>query len=78
MPFFIFQWTPDAERHIGEHGITAEEFQEVVMQPRQTGISRSSGMPIAIGETSAGKTLVCVYEVLDETTVLPVTAYERG
>ena len=31
---------------------------------------------IAFGETATGKYLACVYEFLDETTVLPVTAYE--
>ncbi len=31
MPFYIFHWTDEAIRHIAEHGITQDEFEEVTM-----------------------------------------------
>ncbi len=58
------------------HGVTPDEFEEVVCDPDEVDQSLSSGRPIAFGETSTGKYLACVYELLDDTTVLPVTAYE--
>ena len=76
MPYFIFFWTPEAEQHIAAHGVTRREFEEIVTQPTHTRISRSSGNPIAFGRTSAGRYLACVYEIIDDITVLPVTAYE--
>jgi uncharacterized DUF497 family protein len=77
MPWFVFLWTPQREDHIVQHGVTPEEFEEVVMDPDKVEISRSSGRPIAFGYTSTGKYLACVYEEMDDgVTVLPVTAYE--
>ena len=76
MPFYFFIWTEQSIAKIAEHGVTAEEFQEVVCQPDSTDFSRSSGRPIATGRTSTGKTLCCVYELIDDDTVDPVTAYE--
>jgi hypothetical protein len=32
--------------------------------------------PVAFGYTSTGKYLACVFEMLDDDTVYPVTAYE--
>jgi hypothetical protein len=63
------------EEHLAAHEVTPGEFEEVVCDPDELGQSRSSGRPIAFGETSTGKYLACVYELLDDTTVLPVTAY---
>jgi hypothetical protein len=31
---------------------------------------------MARGETSTGKYIACIYEMLDDSTVYPVTAYE--
>ena len=76
MPFYLFIWNDRLEVYLAEHGVTPDEFEEVVCNPDEIQQSRSSGRPIAFGETSTGKYLVCVYELLDETTVLPVTAYE--
>jgi hypothetical protein len=47
----------------------------VVCDPDSVDASRSSGRLIAFGEVN-GKLLACVYEMLDDDTVLPVTAYE--
>jgi uncharacterized DUF497 family protein len=76
VPFYLFIWNDRLEGYLAEHGVTPDEFEEVVCNPDDVHQSRSSGRPIAFGETSTGKYLACVYELLDETTVLPVTAYE--
>jgi uncharacterized DUF497 family protein len=76
MPFYLFQWTPEICKHIAEHGVDPEDFEAVVQHPTQTGFSRSTGRPTAVGRDTQGRRLYCVYEMLDETTVLPVTAYE--
>jgi len=39
-------------------------------------ISRSSGRPVIFGNTKGGRHLMVVYEITDENTVYPVTAYE--
>jgi site-specific DNA recombinase len=69
MPFFLFQWDGENEAHLAEHGVTRDEFAEVVCDPDHVETSRTSGRPIAFGYTSTGKYLACVYELLDETTV---------
>lgn len=76
MPFYLFIWNEMIERHLAAHSVTPDEFEEVVCDPDEVGESRSSGHPIAFGATSTGKYLACVFELLDDTTVLPVTAYE--
>lgn len=76
MPYYFFIWHEDNERHIREHGVTMDEFEEVVCYPDGTGESRATGRPIAFGYTSAGKYLACVYDFVDESTVYPITAYE--
>jgi hypothetical protein len=40
------------------------------------GNSHSSGRPCCWAETPAGQYLLCVYEMLDDLTILPVTAFE--
>ena len=40
------------------------------------GVSRSSGRPCCWGEAADGRTLFCVYEFLDDLTIVPVTAYD--
>jgi uncharacterized DUF497 family protein len=63
-------------QHLAEHGVTVEEAEEVLEQPLGTGLSRSSGRPLVMGMTSAGRWLVVVYEEIDADTIYPVTAYE--
>jgi uncharacterized DUF497 family protein len=76
LPFYSFIWNDEIEEHIAQHGVTPDEFEEVVCDPDEVDRSLSSNRPIAFGETSNGKYLACVYELLDDATVLPVTAYE--
>ena len=76
MPFLDFLWTDEAIEHVGEHGISQEDFEEVVCRPVGKGFSRSSRLPAAWGYTADGRYIMAVYEELDAQTVLPVTAYE--
>jgi hypothetical protein len=59
-----------------EHGITQDEFEEVVMNPDRETKSRSSGLPAVYGYTSTGKFIFCVYQIINSIQVLPVAAYE--
>ena len=76
MPYFFFVWTDRRIQHLAEHGVTPDEFEEVVCSPISTDVSRTTGRQIAFGYTSDGKYLACVYEFADDDTILPVTAYE--
>ena len=75
MPYYLFLWNELIDEHLAEHGVLPEEFEAVVCDPESVDTSRSSGREIAFGEVN-GRFLACIYEMLDETTVLPVTAYE--
>ena len=74
MPFLNFQWTDTAIEHIAEHGVSQEDFEEVVCNPYSKGFSRSSRLPAAWGYTADGRYIMAVYDELDELTVLPVMA----
>ena len=77
MPFYQFLWTPEIIDHIEQHGVTIDEFEEIVTNPDEITISRGSGRPAAEGFSSTGKYLFCVYELMEDgMTVIPVTAYE--
>ena len=76
MPYFDFLWTDEIVAHLAEHGVSKEDFEEVVSNPRKLGVSRSTGRPCCWGETADGRELFCVYELLDDLTIIPVTAYE--
>jgi hypothetical protein len=76
MAYFEFFWTDEALDHLAQHGVTPEEFEQVVRQPDRRDVSRSTGLPCCWGTTESGRYLFCVYEKIDELTLLPVTAYE--
>ncbi len=76
MPYFEFQWTDPIVAHLSEHDVSRDEFETVVNRPERRGESRSTGRPCCWGETPDGRYLLCVYEYLDELTIIPVTAYE--
>jgi uncharacterized DUF497 family protein len=63
-------------QHVFEHGLTKEEVEEVLENPSGVEFSRSSGEPIAFGETSTGRLIAVVYDEIDADTARPVTAYE--
>ncbi|MCI0360407.1 MAG: hypothetical protein L0211_18175 [Planctomycetaceae bacterium] len=65
-------------QHIGEHGLTIEEVEEVLFAATEVLASNSSGRPLVFGTTSSGKYIAVVFDVIDEDplVVYPVTAYE--
>jgi uncharacterized DUF497 family protein len=63
-------------RHCADHGVSKEELEEVLQNATDSDISRSSGRPVAFGDTRTGRHLMVVYEEVDSDTVYPVTAYE--
>ena len=70
---------PDGNvEHIAEHGITIAEVEEVLYAADEVVASQSSGRPITFGETSTGKYIAVVFDIVDEAplAVYPVTAYE--
>jgi len=68
---------PDGNvRHCADHGITKEEVEEVLQEPSDADISRSSGRPVVFGDTTTGRHLMVVYETVARDTVYPITAYE--
>jgi hypothetical protein len=78
VPYYFFIWNDEIIGHIAEHGLTQDEYEEIVCNPNDVDISQSSGRFVAFGETSSGKYLACIYEFLGDDTVLPITAYEIG
>ena len=76
MPYYEFIWTDEAVEHLDEHDVSQDDFEEVVCNPIGSGKSRSSKLPVAFGYTSDGRYIMAVYRMLDDLTVLPVTAYE--
>jgi len=71
---------PDGNvQHIGEHGVTIEEVEEVVRDRYDSAVaSRTSGRPTVFGSSSTGKYLAVTFEVVDEDVpqVYVVTAFE--
>jgi uncharacterized DUF497 family protein len=68
---------PDGNvQHIAEHELTREEVEEVLQDPLSITVSRSTGRPIAFGETSEGRYIAVIYIEIDSDTARPVTAYE--
>lgn len=75
MPSFEFLWTDEILEHLAEHDVNQNEFEQVVSNPNRVGLSRSTGRPCCWGATTGGRQLFCVYEYLDDITIIPVTAY---
>ena len=76
MPRFEFAWTEATIEHLAEHDVSPEDFEHVVRYPYSQGTSRSSDLPYCWGETPDGRFIMCVYDEIDELTLLPVAAYE--
>jgi hypothetical protein len=76
MAHIDFIWTDEIIAHLAEHGISQDDFEQVVCNPVSRGLSRSTGLPAVWGYTPDGRHIMAVYEQVDRLTVLPVTAYE--
>jgi hypothetical protein len=78
MPYYEFFWDDETLDHIAQHDVSPEEFEYCVQHPDHIGESRSTGRPCCWGTLDNGRRLFCVYEMIDDVTVYPVTAYEVG
>lgn len=81
MPYSSILWDfdddPDGNvQHCADHGITKEEVEDVLQDPTDVDVSRSSGRPVVFGNTRTGRHLMVVYEEVDADTAYPITAYE--
>lgn len=74
--YFDFIWTDEIIQHLAEHDVTPEDFADVVCNPYRQDVSATSGRQCAFGYVSNGRYIIAIYEMLDDATVLPVTAYE--
>lgn len=81
MPYQAIIWDLDDDpngnvQHCAEHCVSKEEVEEVLDNPTDCDVSRSSDRPMVFGETTTGRHLVVIYEEIDADTVYPVTAYD--
>lgn len=79
MPYYEFIWDDEPGgnvEHIAENGLSPEDVEEVMFLPVGFDVSRSSGRPIAFGFTPDGRYILVVYELIDDVTIRPITAYE--
>jgi hypothetical protein len=67
---------PSRRRRRGQHDLTVEDVEDVLANPEKEEISRSSGLPCVFGTIPDGRYIIVVYELIDEDTIYPVTAYE--
>lgn len=71
---------PDGNvEHVAEHGITIDEFEDVVLNPNNPVVeSRSSDNFITFGYTSTGKHIAAVWALVSDEprAIRPVTAFE--
>ncbi|HWB53305.1 MAG TPA: hypothetical protein VG722_03905 [Tepidisphaeraceae bacterium] len=76
MDWLDVYWDADIEKHLAQHGVSREDFEKVIRDPIGEDSSDSSGRPIRFGFAEDGRKIAAVYEMVDEVTVLPITAYE--
>src|SRR5438105_8353860 len=76
MPFASIIWDLDDDpdgnvQHCAQHGVTKEEVEEVFQNATDADVSRSTGRPVAFGDTSTGKHLMVVFEEVERRHRLP-------
>lgn len=81
MPYSSILWDLDDDpdgnvQHCADHGIAKEEVEDVLQDPTDVDVSRSSGRPVVFGNTRTGRHVMVVYEEVDADTAYPITAYE--
>ncbi|HWB01139.1 MAG TPA: hypothetical protein VG713_21765 [Pirellulales bacterium] len=76
MPTYFILYDDETIEHLAKHHVLIEEFEQVVSNPQWTEPSKTSDNMIAFGHTAAGRFLACVYEQIDDTHILAITAYE--
>jgi hypothetical protein len=76
MPYHEFFWTERALVKIAEHGLTTADVEHAVLKSRKSPrASRSSGLPTYTGRTPSGELILVVFERLDATQIMVITAY---
>lgn len=76
MPWLDVIWTKTNEAHLLSHNVTRQEAEYVIHNPIARDLSESTERPIVFGFTRAGRKIAVVYEVVDDITVYPITAYD--
>ena len=73
----IWDSTPGGNvEHIEEHGLEPEEVDHVLLNFESRRTSHSTGRPCVFSYTPDGRHIIVVYELIDEETIMPWTAYE--
>jgi uncharacterized DUF497 family protein len=62
--------------HVEEHDLLTDDVEYVLENYESMAISKSSGRPCLFGYVQDGRYVMVVYEVIDEDTIIPITAYE--
>ena len=58
MPYFEIIWNEEPGgnlEHMAEHGFEPDDVEEVILNPVDRDVSRSSGLPIVFGFTPDGR-----------------------
>ena len=63
-------------QHIAEHGLTVEDVEFVLENATEEQTSRSTGRRCCFGYTPGGDHIIVVYDVVDDDSIYPVTAFE--
>lgn len=75
--YIIWDPTPGGNvEHIEEHDLLSDEVDYVLQNYESASLSNSSGRPCVFGYTPDGRYIVVIYEEVDQSTVIPITAYE--
>jgi uncharacterized DUF497 family protein len=76
MPEYSIYYDDDTVEHLDQHGVTIDEFSEVLNDPDSVEIDPRTGNEIAYGYTSALRYPACVYYRVDDESVVAVTAFD--
>lgn len=73
----IWDPTPGGNvEHVEEHDLTTDEVDYVLDNYDSRGFSQSSGRPCVFGYTLDNRYTIVVYEEIDDSSIIPITAYE--
>jgi uncharacterized DUF497 family protein len=84
MHFLVILWDMDDDpkgnvQHIlHRHGLTKEDFEEVLLQARFVSASKNSASTTAVGVLPDGRVVRILFEQIDADTIYPITAFEPG
>ncbi len=81
MRYFQIIWDDDDDpdgnvQHIAQHGLTVEDVEHVLENPEDETTLRRSDRPCFFGYTPAGEYIIIIFEIADDDTIYPITAYE--